>query len=215
VTQYRLTDATIALMHRSPVIPVVTVFGPEDGVLLAQALVAGGLPVLEITLRTAGALAAIRAIRAALPTAIIGAGTITEPAHIGAAVEAGAAFLVSPGATQKLADAAARSPVPFLPGVATASEAMALMERGFRAMKFFPAEAAGGVNYLASLAGPLSDLVFCPTGGINATLAKSYLAQANVACVGGSWMMPKAFIEAKDYSGIERLAQAAAALAQA
>jgi 2-dehydro-3-deoxyphosphogluconate aldolase / (4S)-4-hydroxy-2-oxoglutarate aldolase len=212
VTQYRQTAETIELMRRAPVIPVLTVAGPQDGVPLAGALVAGGLPVLEITLRTPGALAAIRAIRAAQPDAIVGAGTITEPAQIEAALAAGASFLVSPGTTERLIEGAVCCPVPFLPGIATASEAMRLMERGFRAVKFFPAEAAGGVAYLAALAGPLGDLIFCPTGGIHESLAKTYLAQTNVACVGGSWMMPKALIAASDYRAIEALARTASAL---
>ena len=202
-----LTAATRELMHRSPIIPVLTVSGPDDGVRQARALTAGGLPVLEVTLRTPGALAAIAAMRAAIPAAIIGAGTIVDPAQINAAIDAGAAFLVSPGMTQRLAEAAARAPVPFLPGIATASEALALRDHGFRAMKFFPAEAAGGVRYLAALAGPLPELVFCPTGGIDAAGAAIYLAQPNVLCVGGSWMVPKALVEAADYAGIERLAR--------
>jgi 2-dehydro-3-deoxyphosphogluconate aldolase / (4S)-4-hydroxy-2-oxoglutarate aldolase len=212
VTQYSQIAETIELMHRSPIIPVVTVAGPQDGVLLAGALVAGGLPVLEITLRTPGALAAIRAIRTALPGAIVGAGTITEPQQIEAAVEAGASFLVSPGMTERLIEGAVGCAVPFLPGIATASEAIRLMERGFRAMKFFPAEAAGGVAYLASLAGPLGELKFCPTGGITESLARTYLAQANVVCVGGSWMMPKALVAAGDYRAIEQLSRTASAL---
>jgi 2-dehydro-3-deoxyphosphogluconate aldolase/(4S)-4-hydroxy-2-oxoglutarate aldolase len=212
MTQYGQTAETLALMRRATVIPVLTVAGPEDGVRLAGALVAGGLPVLEITLRTPGALAAISAIRAAAPGAIVGAGTITQPDQIEAALEAGASFLVSPGTTEALIEGAVRCPVPFLPGIATASEAMRLMERGFRAMKFFPAEAAGGVAYLASLAGPLADLMFCPTGGIHESLAKTYLAQPNVVCVGGSWMMPKALTAAPDYAAIKALASAASAL---
>lgn len=212
MTLYGQTAETIELMRRAPVIPVLTVAGPQDGVPLARALVAGGLPVLEITLRTPGALAAVSAIRAAEPGAVVGAGTITESGQIQAAIAAGASFLVSPGMTQQLLEGAVLSRVPFLPGIATASEAMMVMDRGFKAMKFFPAEAAGGVDYLASLSGPLGELLFCPTGGINATLAKIYLAQKNVVCVGGSWMMPRALVAAADYVAIEQLARAAADL---
>ena len=144
--------------------------------------------------------------------ACIGAGTIIEADQIQAAANAGAGFLVSPGVTPRLIEAAARSPVPFLPGAATASEAMALREQGFRALKFFPAEPAGGARYLASLAGPLPDLIFCPTGGIDAAKAANYLALANVACVGGSWMVAPGLIEAQDFGKVEQLAREASAL---
>jgi 2-dehydro-3-deoxyphosphogluconate aldolase/(4S)-4-hydroxy-2-oxoglutarate aldolase len=209
---YGLTRETLAIMRLSPVIPVLTLRGPDDGLRLARALAAGGLSVLEVTLRTPGALAALAAIRKDRPDIVLGAGTITDPAQIAAAVAAGAAFLVSPGMTATLLAAAVEAPVPFLPGAATASEAMTLRARGFRALKFFPAEAAGGTNYLASLAGPLADLTFCPTGGIDAARARQYLALANVACVGGSWMVPKTLVETGDYATITQLAAAAAAL---
>jgi 2-dehydro-3-deoxyphosphogluconate aldolase/(4S)-4-hydroxy-2-oxoglutarate aldolase len=210
--QYEHTEATLALMHRAPVIPVLQVADAADAMSQATALIAGGLTVLEITLRTQAALKAIEMLGRAFPEAIIGAGTVTEAAHIEAAVDAGAAFLVSPGMTRRLLGPARKSPVPFLPGVATASEAMTLYERGFRCLKFFPAEAAGGAKYLASLAGPFPDLVFCPTGGIDAAKAKAYLGLRNVACVGGSWMVAPALIEAGDYAAVERLAKEASGL---
>ena len=209
---YRHTAATLDMMRLAPVIPVLTIDDPERGVALARALVAGGLPVLEITLRTVDALAAIRAICANVPGAVVGAGTILEPDHIAAAIEAGATFLVSPGMTPRLLPAAVASPVPFLPGIATASEAMSLMDYGFRALKFFPAEAAGGVKMLSSLGGPLGDLRFCPTGGIDAAKAPSYLALNNVVCVGGSWMVPANVWAAGDYALIEAMAREAAGL---
>ena len=209
---YQHTAATLDMMRLAPVIPVLTIDDPGRGVALARALVAGGLRVLEITLRTANALAAIRAICANVPGAVVGAGTILAPEHIEAAVEAGSTFLVSPGMTARLLPAAVASPVPFLPGIGTASEAMELMDHGFRALKFFPAEAAGGVKMLSSLAGPLGDLRFCPTGGIDAAKAPSYLALKNVVCVGGSWMVPANVWAAGDYALIEAMAREAAGL---
>ena len=205
-------DDVLSIMTLAPVIPVLTVRDAEDGVAQAKALVAGGLLAIEVTLRTPGALAAIAAIAARVPGATVGAGTITHPEQIDAAVKAGARFLVSPGASPRLAQAAAQAPIPFLPGVATASEALALMDLGFRAMKLFPAEAVGGVKLLASLAAPLPDLKFCPTGGIDLAKAPSYLGLPNVLCVGGSWMLPKAALAAGDYAEVERLAREAAAL---
>ena len=163
-------------------------------------------------MRTASALSAIAAIAAQVPGATVGAGTITHPSQIEAALAAGARFLVSPGASPKLAAAAASAPVPFLPGVATASEALTLMELGFRAMKLFPAEAVGGVKLLSSLAAPLPDLKFCPTGGIDLAKAPAYLALPNVVCIGGSWMLPKAALAAGDYATVEALSREAAAL---
>ncbi len=202
----------LSVMALAPVIPVLTVRNAEDGVDQARALVAGGLLAIEVTLRTPGALAAITAIRSAVPGAVVGAGTVLTPEQIAEACAAGARFLVSPGASPRLAQAAAAAPVPFLPGVATASEAITLMELGFRALKLFPAEAAGGVRLLASLAGPLPELRFCPTGGVDLAMAPAYLALPNVACVGGSWMLPKAALASGDYATVEKLARQAAAL---
>jgi len=202
----------LATMKLAPVIPVLTVTDVEDGVAQAAAMVAGGFLAIEVTLRTPAALDAIAAIVKRVPGAHVGAGTIVEPAQIEQAVAAGATFLVSPGASPRLAEAAAAAPVPFLPGVATASEAIALREKGFRALKLFPAEAAGGVRLLSSFAAPLPDLVFCPTGGIDLAKAPSYLALPNVICVGGSWMLPKAALEARDYARVEALSREAAGL---
>ena len=210
MTLYTHTEATLAVMRLAPVIPVLTVRDAADGVAQARALVAGGLPAIEVTLRTPGALAAIAAIRREVPGAVTGAGTVIDEATFQAALEAGASFIVSPGTPPRLAAALAASPVPVLPGCATASEAMALMEHGFRALKFFPAEAAGGAAYLASLAGPLPDLRFCPTGGVTAEKARGYLALGNVVCVGGTWMLPKAALAAGDYATVEKLAREAA-----
>jgi 2-dehydro-3-deoxyphosphogluconate aldolase/(4S)-4-hydroxy-2-oxoglutarate aldolase len=206
---------TASIMALAPVIPVLTVASVDDGLAQAKALVAGGLYAIEVTLRTPSALAAIQAIAKSVPDAIVGAGTIVTVEQINEAVKAGARFLVSPGAPAALAKAAARSPVPFLPGCATASEAMALRELGFRALKLFPAEAAGGVKLLASLAAPLPDLSFCPTGGIDLQKAPEYLRLSNVPCVGGSWMLQKAALAAGDYLAVEALARDAAELKRA
>ncbi len=209
---YPHNDETAAILALAPVIPVLTVESVEDGLAQARALLAGGLAAIEVTLRTAPALAAIRAIAKNLPDAIVGAGTIVSVGQIEQAVEAGARFLVSPGAPAALAKAAAEAPVPFLPGCATASEAMALRELGFRAMKLFPAEAVGGAKLIASLAAPLPDLRFCPTGGIDLAKAPDYLKLPNVPCVGGSWMLQKAALAAGDYLAVEALARDAAEL---
>jgi 2-dehydro-3-deoxyphosphogluconate aldolase / (4S)-4-hydroxy-2-oxoglutarate aldolase len=206
---------TAAIMALAPVIPVLTVASVEDGLAQARALVAGGLRAIEVTLRTAPALDAITAIAKHLPDAIVGAGTIISAGQIGEAVRAGARFLVSPGAPAALAKAAAQSPVPFLPGCATASEAMALRELGFKALKLFPAEAVGGAKLIASLAAPLPDLRFCPTGGIDLEKAPEYLKLPNVPCVGGSWMLQKTALAAGDYLAVEALARDAAELKRA
>jgi 2-dehydro-3-deoxyphosphogluconate aldolase / (4S)-4-hydroxy-2-oxoglutarate aldolase len=215
MAHYAHDAATASIMALAPVIPVLTVASVEDGVGQAKALVAGGLYAIEVTLRTAPALAAIQAIAKSVPGAVVGAGTIVSVEQIDEAVAAGARFLVSPGAPPALARAAAQAPVPFLPGCATASEAMALRELGFRALKLFPAEAAGGAKLLASLAAPLPDLRFCPTGGIDLARAPDYLKLPNVPCVGGSWMLPKAALTAGDYSAVETLAREAAGLKRA
>ncbi|MFI9149296.1 bifunctional 4-hydroxy-2-oxoglutarate aldolase/2-dehydro-3-deoxy-phosphogluconate aldolase [Streptomyces sp. NPDC053367] len=201
-----------SVLELSPVVPVVVVEDAADAVPLARALVAGGLPVIEVTLRTAGALDAIRAIADAVPEAVVGAGTVITPAQVAEAVDAGARFLVSPGWTDVLLEAMRASGVPFLPGVSTTSEVVALLERGVREMKFFPAQAAGGTAYLRSLAGPLPQARFCPTGGIGPDLAPEYLALPNVGCVGGSWMLPADALAARDWVRVERLAREAAGL---
>jgi len=202
----------MSLLDIAPVVPVVVIDDPETAVPLARALVAGGLPVIEVTLRTAAALDAITRIAAEVPEAVIGAGTIRTPADVAASVAAGAKFLVSPGTTPGLVDAMEVSGVPFLPGVATASEVMALADRGVTEMKFFPAEAAGGLPYLKALGGPLPQVKFCPTGGIRLATAPDYLALPNVGCVGGTWLTPADALADGDYSRIEKLAAEAAAL---
>ncbi|MER6438453.1 bifunctional 4-hydroxy-2-oxoglutarate aldolase/2-dehydro-3-deoxy-phosphogluconate aldolase [Streptomyces sp. NPDC001185] len=202
--------ASASVLDLAPVMPVVVLTDAADAVPLARALVAGGLPAIEVTLRTPAALDAIRAVAAAVPDAVVGAGTVLTPAQVADTVAAGARFLVSPGWTDGLLDAMRASGVPFLPGVSTASEVVALLERGVREMKFFPAQAAGGTAYLRSLAGPLPQARFCPTGGITADSAGEYLALPNVGCVGGTWMVPGDAIAAKDWGRIESLAADAA-----
>jgi 2-dehydro-3-deoxyphosphogluconate aldolase / (4S)-4-hydroxy-2-oxoglutarate aldolase len=202
----------VSLLARTPVVPVLTIESVEIALPLARALVEGGLTVLEITLRTPAALDVVRALAGELEGAAIGAGTVLTPEQYRAAEWAGARFVVSPGATPALLDAAAASPVPFLPGAATASEVMRLLEHGYSCQKFFPAEPAGGVAYLQALAPPLSAARFCPTGGIDAKIAPRYLALSNVLCVGGSWVAPRDAVAAGDWSRITGLARAAAAL---
>jgi 2-dehydro-3-deoxyphosphogluconate aldolase/(4S)-4-hydroxy-2-oxoglutarate aldolase len=203
------------IVQVAPVIPVMVVERLEDAVPLAQALYNGGLKVLEITLRTPVALDAIRAMVDALPEdAVIGAGTIVTPDDLKKAVEAGSTVLVSPGTTAELIEAAKASDVPLLPGIATPSEAMNLLAHGFTHMKFFPAESAGGVSMVKSIGGPLPQITFCPTGGINLAKAPEYLSLPNVACVGGTWMAPKELIAEKRWDEIEKLAREAAQLAR-
>jgi 2-dehydro-3-deoxyphosphogluconate aldolase/(4S)-4-hydroxy-2-oxoglutarate aldolase len=201
-----------AIAARAPVIPVLTVERTADAVPLARALVKGGLAVLEITLRTTVALDALQAIAAEVPGAILGAGTVLNSHQLDQARRAGARFVVSPGCTGPLAEAAKSSGMPFLPGVQTVSEAMALSDQGFRLMKFFPADQAGGLGWLKAVAAPLAGLRFCPTGGIGADTAPSYLALPNVACVGGSWVAPRDAVASGDWQKVERLAAAAAGL---
>ncbi|RYY76557.1 MAG: bifunctional 4-hydroxy-2-oxoglutarate aldolase/2-dehydro-3-deoxy-phosphogluconate aldolase [Gammaproteobacteria bacterium] len=201
------------ILKVAPVVPVMVVERIEDAVPLAKALYAGGLKVLEITLRTPCALDAITAMVEALPAdAVIGAGTIITPKDLEAAIKAGSTFLVSPGTTPALIEAAKGSSVPLLAGVATPTEAMNLYVQGFTHQKFFPAEAAGGVPMLKSIGGPLPQITFCPTGGIDLAKAPSYLALPNVACVGGTWMAPKELMKAGRWDEIERLAREAASL---
>ncbi|MEV3952839.1 MULTISPECIES: bifunctional 4-hydroxy-2-oxoglutarate aldolase/2-dehydro-3-deoxy-phosphogluconate aldolase [Streptomyces] len=208
----RAPGASFSVLGLAPVVPVVVVEDAADAVPLARALVAGGLPAIEVTLRTPAAPDAIRAIAAEVPGAVVGAGTVLTPDQVTDAVAAGARFLVSPGCTDTLLAAMRAADVPFLPGVSTTSEAMALLERGVREMKFFPARAAGGTAYLKSLAGPLPQVRFCPTGGIGPDTAPEYLALPNVGCVGGSWMLPEDAVAARDWDRVERLAREAAAL---
>jgi 2-dehydro-3-deoxyphosphogluconate aldolase/(4S)-4-hydroxy-2-oxoglutarate aldolase len=200
------------LLSTTPVVPVLVVDSVDTALPLARALVAGGLSVLEITLRTPAALEIIRAIGAETEGAVVGAGTVLTPTQYEDAVRAGAKFVVSPGATPALLDVAEASSVPLLPGAATSSEVMRLLERGYDCLKFFPAEPSGGVAYLKALAAPLPDARFCPTGGIDAALAPAYLALPNVTCVGGSWVAPRDAVAAGDWPSITRLSLAAAGL---
>jgi 2-dehydro-3-deoxyphosphogluconate aldolase/(4S)-4-hydroxy-2-oxoglutarate aldolase len=206
------TDAD-ALLALAPVIPVVVLDDVAAAVPLARALVAGGLPAIEVTLRTAAALPAIAAIAESVPDAVVGAGTVTTVAQLADARAAGARFLVAPGQTPALLDGLEDSGLPFLAGTATASDLVALRERGITTAKFFPAEAMGGTATLKALGGPFPELRFCPTGGIDASRAPAYLALPNVACVGGSWMIPPAAVASGDWAAIERAAADAAALA--
>ncbi|MFG2745146.1 bifunctional 4-hydroxy-2-oxoglutarate aldolase/2-dehydro-3-deoxy-phosphogluconate aldolase [Streptomyces sp. PAN_FS17] len=201
-----------SVLDLAPVVPVVVIDDPSDAVPLARALVAGGLPAIEVTLRTPAALEAIGAVADAVPDAVVGAGTVITPEQVTLAVTAGARFLVSPGWTDLLLEAMRASGVPYLPGVSTTSEVVALLERGVREMKFFPAEAAGGTAYLKSLNGPLPQARFCPTGGIGPATAPDYLALPNVGCVGGSWMLPADAVAARDWERVTALARAAAGL---
>lgn len=199
-----------SLLSLSPVVPVLTIARLEDAVPLAQALVEGGLTVLEVTLRTEAALDAITAIARNVPGAIAGAGTVLAAPDLRNAQNAGAKFAVSPGLTEKLANEAAA--FPLLPGVATASDIMRGRELGLRHFKFFPAEASGGTAALKSFAGPFADVHFCPTGGITAQTAPAYLALKNVMCVGGSWMVSQHLMDARDWNEITKLARAASRL---
>ena len=200
------------IMRTSPVIPVIAIDNIEHAVPLARALVAGGIRVLEVTLRTGYGLPAIRAIAEQVPDAIVGVGTLTQPDELAAARDAGAVFGVSPGLTPSLVDAAKRSGLPLLPGVMTPSEVMAAREAGFRQLKLFPAVPAGGIGMLNAIAGPLPDVTFCPTGGISQETAAQFLACKNVACVGGSWLTPKNAMNSGDWQQITELARAASVL---
>jgi len=194
------------------VIPVVTIEDAGAAVPLGRALVAGGLPVIEITLRSGAAMAAIEAIAGEVEGAIVGAGTVLSKGQLVAAARAGARFIVSPGTNTDLLKAAEDSPVPLMPGAATPSEVMKLMDAGYTIQKFFPAEAAGGIAYLKAFAAPLPAIRFCPTGGIGRENAAGYLALANVICVGGSWVAPPDAIARGEWSRIESLARDAARL---
>ncbi|RHZ98225.1 bifunctional 4-hydroxy-2-oxoglutarate aldolase/2-dehydro-3-deoxy-phosphogluconate aldolase [Cereibacter sphaeroides] len=201
----------LEICRRAAVVPVLVIEDLAHARPLAEALVAGGLPALEVTLRTPVALDAIR-IMAEVEGGIVGAGTLLTPADVAAARAAGARFGVSPGASDLLLDACEAQGLPLLPGAATATEVMALLERGYTMQKFFPAETSGGAPAVKALGGPLPQVTFCPTGGIGLGNAATYLGLANVVCVGGSWVAPKAMMEAGDWAGITRLAQEAAAL---
>lgn len=199
-------------MTAAPVIPVVVIDDSRKAVQLARALVAGGLPAIEITLRTPNAIDCVKAVADEVDGAIAGAGTVLDTRQMEAVAKAGAQFMVSPGTAPRLLDAADQCDVALLPGAATASEMMALGERGYKYLKFFPAGPAGGANYLKSIASPLPHFGICPTGGVSLANAREYLSLANVLCVGGSWVAPNAMVEAEDWGGIEQLAREAAGL---
>ena len=197
------------ILSSAPVVPVVVIEKLEDAAPLARALYNGGLKALEITLRTPIAAEAVKLMKEAVPEAYVGTGTVIDKATFNASVEAGADFMVSPGVNDELLALAKESDIPFLPGAATPSEVMKLASQGFKFLKFFPAEAAGGTAMLKSIGGPLPQVTFCPTGGISLETAPNYLALKNVICVGGTWMLDKQLIENKDWQAIEALARQA------
>ncbi len=203
--------APMEILGAGPVIPVMVIQEATQAVPLARALLAGGVRVLEITLRTDAALEAIRQISSQVPEALVGAGTVVSEEDLAAVTEAGAIFAISPGLTPDLLSVAAAGSIPLIPGISTASELMAGMEKGYRHFKFFPAEAAGGIRMLKSIAGPFPAITFCPTGGIAPVNYRDYLALANVACVGGSWLAPSALIAQENWDEITRLAENAVA----
>ena len=206
------TELLLSILEGQPVIPVIKLDDLSAAVPLARALARGGLPAIEITLRTPSAIDAIRLVADEVEEAIVGAGTILSARQYDQAVDAGAKFIVSPGTTIELLEAARSSSVPFLPGANTPSEIMSMREEGYSVMKFFPAEAAGGAKFLSSLASPLPAIRFCPTGGVSPSNARDYLKLPNVLCAGGSWVAPKDKVASGDWAGIEALARDAAAL---
>ena len=206
------TEKIRSIMRSSPVMPVMVLESVTTAVPLANALVRGGIKVLEITMRTPVALDCVRAICADVPDAIVGVGTIVSTADLDAAVAAGAAFGVSPGATDALLAYANEKDFALLPGAMSPSDVMRALQHGYTALKLFPAQQAGGISMLKALGGPFPQILFCPTGGIDAKTAPDFLALKNVACVGGSWLAPAALVAAGDWAGIEALARAAAAL---
>ena len=206
------TDKLLSVLKLQPVVPVLIVDSAKDAVPLARALVAGGLKAIEVTMRTPAALDAVRAVADEVEGAVPGAGTILNAQHFEQAVAAGAQFIVSPGATRNLVEAASGSEVPLLPGAGSPSEIMSLLEADISVMKFFPAEQSGGAAYLKSLASPFGSVQFCPTGGISLKNAMDYLSLPNVICVGGSWVAPKDLVAKGDWEGITKLAAEACAL---
>lgn len=210
--QAKLNPALAQSLKAAGVVPVLTISSAGEGVSLARALVAGGLDLIEVTLRTPASLDVIARIKSEVPEARVGAGTVLTPELGAQAIKAGARFIVAPGMTPRLLEAAEQWPVPFLPGAATASEAMALADLGYQVLKFFPAEPAGGVRYLKALASPLPGILFCPTGGIDAGNAADYLDLPNVVAVGGSWVAPAKKVAAQDWPAITALATQARTL---
>ena len=199
-------DQIKAVLSSCPLVPVITIDDLDHAITLCRALVAGGIKILEITLRTEHGLAAIRQLRNVLPDVWVGAGTVTSVEQYREAEAAGAQFIITPGCTPALLEHGLNAAVPMLPGVATLSEMMLGYSLGYREFKFFPAEVAGGVKALQAFVGPFSDVSFCPTGGIRQETARDYLGLANVAAVGGTWLTPKNLVEAEDWDGISRLA---------
>lgn len=211
MTQTQWKIPALEILQAGPVVPVMVIEELAHAVPLARALVAGGVRVLEIVLRTPVAMEAIRAIVREVPQAITGAGTVVNGHDLAAVTEAGAVFAISPGLTSELLDAACQGPIALIPGIATISELMVGMDRGYRQFKFFPAEAAGGIAMLKAIAGPFPQVTFCPTGGISAANYRDYLALKNVACVGGSWIVPSELIAAANWQAITELAAATVA----
>lgn len=209
------TDTLLKVLKSQPVIPVLLIEDAKTAVPLARALAAGGLPAIEITLRTKDALEAIKRVASEVENCIVGAGTILESKQFEKAEKAGSKFIVSPGCTKDLRKAANDSDVPLLPGAITPSEVMAMFDSGYSVLKFFPAEQAGGAAMLKAFSSPLAGAVFCPTGGITEKNAMDYLSLPNVVCVGGSWIAPKAAVDAGDWAAIEKLAAGAAKIRQA
>lgn len=206
-----MADA-IDLLQVSPVIPVVTIDDPQHAVPIARALADGGIPIIELTLRTESALTSLKLIANEVPDILVGAGTVLTPGQAYAAVSAGARFLVSPGVTLPLLDYMLTLNIPVLPGVATVGEVMAVQERGIGDMKFFPAGPAGGPSYLAAIGAPIPHVRFCPTGGVSLASAPDYLKLPNVSCVGGSWLTPRSAVESNDWQQITALARQASLL---
>ena len=206
------TEQLLSLLGRQPVIPVLKIEDAANAVPLARALAAGGLPMIEITLRTSAALEAIRRVAGEVEGAIVGAGTILNAAQFAQAADAGSRFIVSPGCTSQVFAAARDSEVPLLPGAITPGEIMAAAEEGLDFLKFFPAEQAGGIAFLKALASPFAGIRFCPTGGIAAANAADYLSLPNVICVGGSWVAPDSLVKAGEWDKIEALAREASGL---
>lgn len=206
------SEKLVALLAGQPVIPVLRIADAKQAVPLARALARGGLPAIEITLRTADAIEAIRRVAGEVEDAIVGAGTILDPAQYQEAVEAGSKFIVSPGLTKELLKTSADSDVPFLPGAITPGEVMAARQAGLSFLKFFPAEQAGGAAFLKAMASPIADVRFCPTGGVSPANASTYLGLPNVICVGGSWVAPDDLVEKEDWGRIEELAREASGL---
>ncbi len=211
MTPHLASQKAAEICRLAPVVPVLVIDDASRAADLARALIAGGLPALEVTLRTPAALDAIREM-AKVEGGVVGAGTLLTPKDVQDAVDAGATFGVSPGATDRLLSACEEAGLPLLPGAATATEAMALLERGYTTQKFFPAEASGGVPALKAIGAPIPQVSFCPTGGVSPKNARDYLALSNTLCVGGSWVAPKDKVESGDWAGIEALAREAAAL---